>query len=859
MLTKEPSAAGGDAPTRRPDNLDIQQLWHTIRQGLPLVLGVAFAVFTTVMVATLLSRMQFRSVGRLYLGELESSGASAQGRPGQELEISASSQGVVGSEMEIIQSRSLVSRAILESGMNVSITAVGRKPPRYGRWLLARRDPLMLDAASEELTAKDSLLTDRRAQEQAYRLRFVSDTDYEVWRETEKLARGKLGEVVKVSGADLHLLAGTERKPRPGSEYAVVVRPLLETIDAALKSLRVSAPKPSPQSPPVNVIALEFTSGSPRQSAAFLDRLIAGYLSERQSWKVEDASAAEAFVAEQLNTVRTSLDDIQRKLANYRSNNRVVVMDNEAKAMIEQIGKYEEQRVAARLEVAALSEVQRTLKGANPPVGAFLLGEANDKVLEGMASTLTAARQKLTDLDSRFNEAAPEVRDQRSQVDAQLEAIRNYVSSRASRAQESLGTLGGIINQYEKRLKTVPGAELGLLQLSRESDVYGRTYQYLLERQQQTAIIKASTLSKNRVLDAPQAPHREDSPKLLLRLASAPLGLLLGVVLVLARSLFAGSFQSEADARAALGVTPVLATVPRRLRRRGERKGVVGPGSFDVVGGDTASPFTEAFRTLRTNLYRVPQGDTGRALLITSPADGDGKTTCALALASMLAADGKRVLLIDADLRKANQSNYLDPSDASPIGLSDVLRGEEGWGNAVTPVKVSVGQFYTLAAGGTGPAELLSSRRMADLLDDAKKRCDFVVLDAPSFPAASDALVLSALVDTVLSVVRVGNTPRKAAVEHLRGLAGGAAAQAVVLNDVGQTTGRKVARARRAVAQPRDDARPEPVAPRLARTRSLAWWVAGLMLAIAATAVAASMSPRTAELISAAIPFRHAG
>jgi tyrosine-protein kinase Etk/Wzc len=859
MLTKEPSAAGGDAPTRRPDSLDIHQLWQTIRQGLPLVLGVAIAVFTTVMVATLLSRMQFRSVGRLYLGELESSGANAQGRPGQELEISATSQGVVGSEMEIIQSRSLVSRAILESGMNVGISEVGRKTPRYGQWLLARRDPLLLDTASEELTAKDSLLTDRRAQEQAYTLRFVTDTSYEVWRENEKLGAGKLGEVVKVPGADLHLLAGKERKPRSGSEYAVVVRPLLEVIDAALKSLQVSAPKPSPQSPPVNVITLEFTSGSPRQSAAFLERLIAGYLSERQSWKVEDASAAEAFVAEQLSSVRTSLDDIQRKLASYRSNNRVVVMDNEAKAMIEQIGKYEEQRVAARLEVAALSDVQRTLKGANPPVGAFLLGEANDKVLEGMASTLTAARQKLTDLDSRFNEAAPEVRDQRSQVDAQLEAIRNYVSSRAARAQESLGTLGGIINQYEKRLKTVPGAELGLLQLSRESDVYSRTYQYLLERQQQTAIIKASTLSKNRVLDAPQAPHREDSPKLMLRLASAPLGVLLGVVLVLARSLFAGTFQSEADARAALGATPVLATVPRRLRRRGERKGVVGPGSFDVVGADMASPFTEAFRTLRTNLYRACQGGSGRALLITSPADGDGKTTCALALAAMLAADGKRVLLIDADLRKANQSSYLHAADSPPRGLSDVLRGEEEWGNVVVPIKVGVGQFYTLAAGDSGPAELLSNRRMAELLEDVRKRCDFVLVDAPSCPAASDALVLSELVDTVLSVVRVGNTPRKLAFEHLRALSSGTAGQVVVLNDVGQTAGSKLPRSRRAPAPPHDEVAREPSAPRLPRTRALAWWVAGLMLAIAATAVAASLSPRTAELISAAIPFRHAG
>jgi tyrosine-protein kinase Etk/Wzc len=859
MLTREPSAAGGDAPPRRPDSLDIHQLWHTVRQGLPLVFGVAIAVFATVMVATLMSRMQFRSVGRLYLGELESSGANAQGSVGQELEISASSQGVVGSEMEIIQSRSLVSRAVLESGMNVAISAVGSKAPRYGQWLLARRDPFLLDTASDELTAKDCLLTDRRAQEQAYTLRFVTDTSYEVWRDDTKLGAGKLGEVVKVPGADLHLLAGKERKPRPGSAYAVAVRPLLEVIDAALKSLQVSAPKPSPQSPPVNVIKLEFTSGSPRQSAAFLERLIAGYLSERQSWKVEDAGAAEAFVAEQLSSVRTSLDDIQRKLASYRSNNRVVVMDNEAKAMIEQIGKYEEQRVAARLEAAALSDVQRTLKGANPPVGAFLLGEANDKVLEGMASTLTAARQKLTDLDSRFNEAAPEVRDQRSQVDAQLEAIRNYVSSRAARAQESLGTLSGIISQYEQRLKTVPGAELGLLQLSRESDVYSRTYQYLLERQQQTAIIKASTLSKNRVLDAPQAPYREDSPKLMLRLASAPLGLLLGVVLVLARSLFAGSFQSEADARAALGATPVLASVPRRLRRRGERKGVVGPGSFDVVGTDTASPFTEAFRTLRTNLYRSRQDGAARALLVTSPTDRDGKTTCALALAAMLAADGKRVLLIDADLRKANQSSYLEPADVPPQGLSDVLRGEEGWGNVVVPITVGLGQFYALASGGDGPPELLSSRRMAELMEDVRKRCDVVLLDAPSFPAASDALVLAELVDTVLSVIRVGSTPRKLAFEHLRALRGRAAAQVVVLNDVGQTAGGKVPRSRRADARPLDDAPQEALAPRLPRTRSLAWWVAGLTLAIVATAVAASMSPRTAELISAAIPFRLAG
>jgi tyrosine-protein kinase Etk/Wzc len=853
MLTRsQPTNGSGDGPPRRADALEPHQLWYGVRQSYKLIAGIAGLVFTVVMAATLLSHMQFRSVGRLYLGELEAQGGAASSRAQAQLELSASNQGVVGSEMEIIQSRSLVARAILASGSNVAVTRLGSSEPRYGAWLLARRDPLLLDAAADELAAKDTILTDERAQEQLYTLRFSADGDYDVLRDERKLGHGKLGEVVKVQGADLHLLAGKTRAPHAGARYTLLVRPLLESIDSALKALSVTSPKPTPQSAPVNVVSLEYVSSSPRQAASFLQELISAYLAERQSWKVEDAAAAERFVAEQLGTVRSSLDDLQQKLASYRSANRVVVADSEAQAMIEQIGKYEEQRVAARLEAAALSDVRRTLKGANPPVGAFLMGEANDSVLEGMATSLSQARQKLADLDTRFNEAAPEIRDQRAQVDAQLDAIRNYVSSRAARAQENLGTLDGIIGQYEKRLRTVPGAELGLAQLSREADVYSKTYSYLLERQQQTAIIKASTLSKNRVLDAPQLPHREDSPKLLLRLASGPLGLLLGVVVVLARGLLAGVLQSEADARGVLGSAPVLATVPRRVRRRAER-GISGPGSLDVVGQELTSAFSEAFRTLRAQLYRLRLGQ-GQAILLTSPGAGDGKTTCALSLAALLAADGKRVLLIDADLRKANQELLLSAADAGLPGLRGVLRGEEEWANALVTVQCGAGQFYLLPAGGSGPVELLSGKRMGELLDDTRKRCDYVLLDAPSFPEFSDGLVLAGMVDSVLSVVRLGRSQRKATWEHARALSGLAALHVALLNDVGESLPTQPKEPRQSTLASRSSV----AGRRPLRSRVLAWCVTGLML-LAAAAAASRFSPGAAQAISAAFSLHSAG
>jgi tyrosine-protein kinase Etk/Wzc len=846
MLTSDSSS---QAAAERRDLFDVRQLWQSIRQQRWLVVGVAAAVFLAVMAGTLVSRMQFRSVARLYLGELESLSGTGATRTQNELELSAGNQGVVGSEMEIIQSRSLVSRAVLDSGLNVSISRQGQNPPRYWKWLLARRDPLLLDRAAQELRAEGSLLTDERAQERAYTLRFSSEKDYEVRDEAQHaLGRCTLAETCKVPGASLRLLRGSARSPSAGAEYAIVVRPLLEVIDGALKSLQVTSPKPTPQSPPVNVVTLEFSSSSPGQAAAFLDRLIAAYLAERQSWKVEDAGAAEAFVSSQLASVRKSLDDLQQKLATYRANNRVVVLDAEAKAMIEQIGKYEEQRVAARLETAALADVQRTLKGPNPPVGAYLLGEANDTVLEGMAGALSTARQKLTDLESRFNDAAPEIRDQRSQVEAQLESIRNYVSSRAARAKENLGTLDGVITQYEKRLQTVPGAELGLAQLSRESEVYSRTYSYLLERQQQTAIIKASTLSKNRVLDAPQLPHREDSPKLLLRLASAPLGLLIGVLLVLGRTHFAGALQSEADARSLLGGLPVLGVIPRRLRRRGATRWSE-DSELDVIGGEVSSRFVEAFRTLRTQLYRSCKFG-GQALLLTSPNDGDGKTTCALALATLLAADGKRVVVIDADLRKPHPSRG-GASDGE-AGLSAVLRGEGDWTGTLELVKTELGQFYFMPAGGPAPAELLSSKAMSGLLDEARKRCDFVLLDAPAFPAVSDALVLSTLVDVVMSVLRPGQTDRRAASEHLQALKASAPVCTVVLNDVGYAP---------AAAQPRTPAKRRAASPVFARAfprgRALAFWIGALLLLSAG--VAARISPRTTQIIEAVVSLHHPG
>jgi tyrosine-protein kinase Etk/Wzc len=527
----------------------------------------------------------------------------------------------------------------------------------------------------------------------------------------------------------------------------------------------------------VRVISLEYRDGSPILAARFLRELMDGYLDERRSWKTEDASAAEDFVTKQLKVIRESLDRTEQHLTEYRTQNSVVALDTEAQAMIEQIGKYEEQRVAARLQLAQLADMKRALKNPNARLEAFLMGEANDGVLSGLMKTLSESQQDLVSLEERFSEAAPDVRQRRAEVDSQLSVIRNYVGTRHARAQENLGALSHIISQFEEKLKTVPGAELGLAQLARESEVYSKMYSYLLERQQQTAIVKASTVSKNRILDAPQVPYREASPSLPVRAGVALFGLILGVMVVVLRHLFGSTLQSEIDVQRLVGKVPVFASVPQRVLPPSRNK--LQP-AFDVLAQEPSSPFAEAFRMLRANLYQRGAHGAGKVVLFTSPSPGDGKSTSSVALAVMLAADNRSVLLVDGDVRKPSHHAIL--RESLEPGLSSVLTRQCDWLSATRPISTAYGDFYSMTAGHAAPAELLSSESLATFLIQAKSRFDFVIIDAASFPLVSDALVLSAHADCVVSVVRLQHTPKKLAAQHVRKMADHALEYGVIVN-----------------------------------------------------------------------------
>ncbi|MCL6649835.1 MAG: CpsD/CapB family tyrosine-protein kinase [Chloroflexi bacterium] len=203
---------------------------------------------------------------------------------------------------------------------------------------------------------------------------------------------------------------------------------------------------------------------------------------------------------------------------------------------------------------------------------------------------------------------------------------------------------------------------------------------------------------------------------------------------------------------------PVLQrlTIPLIRRRRNDKD-----SRPLLTTSHPRSPFAEAFRHLRTNLLYLSPDRPLRLLLVTSPGPEEAKSTVAVNLAAAMAQAGRRVWLVEADLRKPALAWTLGPEGT--LGLTDLLVDGVPVDRALQGTEVDNLWFVPSGTIPPNPAELLGSQKMRALLEEARGGADAVVIDAPPVLPVTDAAVLAPNVDGVLLVVWLGHTPREAA------------------------------------------------------------------------------------------------
>jgi polysaccharide biosynthesis transport protein len=314
--------------------------------------------------------------------------------------------------------------------------------------------------------------------------------------------------------------------------------------------------------------------------------------------------------------------------------------------------------------------------------------------------------------------------------------------------------------ELEKRIR-----EVGRPQSTRSTQY--ETYISLVERRDQLKTMEALQTSNAEVVrEAGRAVQVRPKP-VQAGVLGAGLGLMLGLALAFLWHALDTRLRSADDVGHALGLTLLgrLPTPPRRFRRR---RGI-------ATLADPHGAFAEAFRLLRTNLEFVNLEHGARSIMFTSAIPGEGKSTTVANVATAFARAGRRVVLVDLDLRRPALDEFFG-LDGRP-GLTDVVLGEASLDDALTSVVVTEQEHRGSAENGAGsfgpalevlcagslppnPGEFVAHRVVGELLLELRKRADLVVVDAPPLLHVGDAVVLSAVVDGMVVVTRLDHARR---------------------------------------------------------------------------------------------------
>jgi len=514
--------------------------------------------------------------------------------------------------------------------------------------------------------------------------------------------------------------------------------------------------------PDSEIIKLRFTANDPELAARVVNAYAEAYVEMGLETRLQAVSRAATWLTGRLEGMREKVDAAERKLQDYREAQGLVDMEGALDLTDKQLQGLSDRLVEARSQRDDLRELYEQLQRANR-LSSSELGNhpslTGNGIIQGLKESELGAERQVSELGKRYGPAHPKMVAARTD----LETVRSKLAAEVGNAMAGVKKeldiataqavkLEGEFEALKGRVQDVNRKEFTLRSLKRDVETDRQLYDMFLTRFKETDQGADVESTNARVIDPAQVPAGPIKPQKTRIIAVAViLALMVGVGLALLIEYLDNTLKSAQDVEESLQL-PTLGTVPRLSRRR--RKRMVPERMFV---DQPKSEFAEAIRTVRTGVVLSNVDDPHRVVLVTSSIPGEGKTTVAINLAMALG-HLDRVLLIDADMRRASVGNKFGLSNDTP-GLSNLVAGtadEDACIHRIDGVSIDI-----LPAGliPPNPLELLSSRRFAQTLERLRERYDRIVIDSAPAQAVSDALILSKVCGAVVFVIRCDETP----------------------------------------------------------------------------------------------------
>ena len=704
------------------DEIDLLALLGALIDSRWTIIGTTFFAATFALIFAILSVPVYQAGAML---QVEEKAASLPGL--EDLSEAFGSESSTQAELEIIMSRSVVGTAV--ENLSLTVSAEPTLFPAIGNFFSRRYVSL-----DEETTASPllGLASYGWGGEQIVVDRFDAPVLLEGVSFTIEAGRDgnytlNDGEGIKISGrvgetlsaGDVELFI-SKLVAREGTQFDLAKSSWLSVTRAVSRSLSVS--EAGRQS---GIIRISYRDTDPDRAEAIVDEIAKVYVDQNIRRLSAEAENSLNFMRDQIPFIQRDLQRAEGAFNTFASENQSIDVTAENQAVLTQLVELD-----TRIQELELERVE---------------------------------------LNRRFTSNHPNI----------LAAEEQYKQLTAERAR------------FNQRIEALPDTQQQLVSLRRDVEVASGIYELLLYKAQEMEVARASTVGNVRIIDTAVVDRTEPvAPrKALIVVLGTLLGGLAGVVLVLIkRAIYRG--VESADQIESSGLS-VFASVPfsEEQKRWDERfndgkKAHKARKSLKILSKEEPTDLAvEMLRNLRTSLYFNLAEASNKAVMITGPSPGVGKSFVSVNLASVCAQAGQKVLLIDADMRRGYLHRYVDKTNKE--GLSEYLSGQSVLGDVIFNTQIENLDIITRGKTPPNPSELLHHNRLAALVDECGDNYDLILFDTPPVLAVTDAAIVGQIASNALLVCRFNKTSKRE-IEHatVRLERDGAKVTGAVLNGV---------------------------------------------------------------------------
>lgn len=488
------------------------------------------------------------------------------------------------------------------------------------------------------------------------------------------------------------------------------------------------------------VYTITITTEDPQKSARIVNTLATLYIANQLDVKNESNVSATAWLADRVSELRIDLQNAESAVKEFVAGTDLINAETLA-ALSRQVKELRERLEDVRENestlLSRLADIEVARRTQDPEL---MAAAVDDRTLNQLFATLDGEAEMRARFDARFEQLA-------TQTELEVQRLQNQISA-----------LEVTISEQEIATDQQSDDLVALQQLQREAQSATLLYEYFQSRLQETSLQSGILAPDSRVLSRAVVPQGPSAPRRSRIMGlSLFLGVLAGVALVLLREFRSNTFRASEELEEATGQS-VLGQIPRiKVRRRGKL--------LQYLADKPTSAAAEAVRDLRTSILFADPENPPQVIMSTSSVPGEGKTTQSLALAQNLAGMGKKVLLIEGDVRKRVFAEYFNIKDQN--GLLAVIDGK-------TPIAEAVKHEPSLKADvlmsenpDRNAADIFSSPAFVQFIAEMRGIYDYIVIDTPPVLAVPDARIIGKLVDAVIYTVRWDHTTRRQVTQGL--------------------------------------------------------------------------------------------